>query len=56
MDLDVYKKFEKFTNSEIANYYVDMCAYSCPKYEFSVIEKIIIGRFLSEYFEGNVEV
>ena len=51
MDLEIYKKFKKYTNSELANYYVDMLEYGCSEYEFSVLKKIIISRFLSEYLK-----
>ena len=56
MDLEIYKKFDKYSNLEIANYYVDLCAYNCSDYELSVIQEIIVNRFLSIYFEGNDEV
>lgn len=56
MDLEIFKKFDKYTNSEIANYYVDLHAYNCSDYELSVLQEIMVYRFLSIYFEGNVEV
>lgn len=56
MDLEIFKKFDDYTNSELANYYVDLCAYNCSDYELSVLQKIMINRFLSMYYEGNDEV
>jgi hypothetical protein len=55
MDMKIFKKFEKYTNSELANYYVDLLAYN-RDYELSILEIIILNRFLMKYYEGNDEV
>lgn len=56
MDLEFYKKFDNYSDSELANYYVDLLVYNCANFELSILETIIINRFIMKYYEGNDEV
>ena len=55
MDLEFYKKFDDYSDIELANYYVDLLVYN-RDYELSILEIIILNRFLMKYYEGNDEV
>lgn len=55
MDLEFYKKFDDYSDTELANYYVDLLAYN-RDYELSILEIIILNRFLMKYYERNDEV
>ena len=55
MDFEIYKKFVDYNDSELVNYYVYF-AYKCSDSELSVLQKIMVNRFLSMYYEENVEV
>ena len=56
MDLELYKKFDNYSDSELANYYVDLLCYNCSNFEFSILETVIINRFIMKYYERNDEV
>lgn len=56
MDLEFYKKFDNYSDFELANYYVDLLAYNCDNSKLSILETIIINRFIMKYYEGNDEV
>lgn len=56
MDLEFYKKFDNYSDSELANYYVDLLVYNCPNFKLSILETIIINRFIMKYYGENVEV
>lgn len=56
MDLELYKKFDDYSDSELANYYVDLLVYNCANFELSILEMVIINRFIMKYYEGNDEV
>lgn len=36
MDLEFYKKFDNWSDSELANYYVDLLVYNCPDFKLSI--------------------
>lgn len=55
MDFEIYKKFADYNDSELANYYVNF-VYKCSDSELFVLQKIMINRFLSMYYEENDEV
>lgn len=55
MDLEFYKKFDDYSDIELANYYVDLLAYN-RDHDLSILGTIIINRFIKKYYEGNVEV
>ena len=56
MDLEIYKKFDNYTNSELVNYYLDLCVYNGSDYELFVLQQIMVNRFLTMYYEENDEV
>lgn len=49
MDLEFYKKFDNYSDSELANYYVDLLVYNCST-KLSILEMIIVNRFLMKYY------
>lgn len=56
MDLEFYKKFDDYSDSELANYYVDLLVYNRLNSKLSILEIIMVNRFLMKYYGGNVEV
>lgn len=53
-----FERFRKMSNAELANYYVDVCAYR----EIEAIEqqkaicKIMVERFIDKYADKPIEV
>ena len=51
------KEFDKMSDTDLANYYIDLCAYrdSIALKRQKIIREIIISRFVQKFADAEIE-